>query len=375
MTVFTGDDSEITEVETYEFPLTQEDDDAIKQMLRERGVFAPSFIPQDDDVYDPLMYRRQSLNHHTRTILLADRNVVTRWLHLLNGANASSQHRLAAAILAFAQSSNMLVEPNLALYEAAVASGTLAANEKLCRFRIADNIHPQHWAGVAVGRVQTLSLSQADLPTLPSNPEPIDFSIRLRRWSRNYIILLKVAELELRGLDRSTQISELISWMYQDFIIGGPALIFAIYYLAPNSARRGLLKNLRSDEREKALRGIRNASWDLTLLSEWILRIDRQKAENTLTVLCSLDRKLIQLANMLAPQSLDEYSPDSFLRSSLLKILEPWGLRQSAELSELIEGFLTSTENPDRQIFRPEEVNIDTLITDGEKFVREWQFT
>ncbi|HEX5883612.1 MAG TPA: hypothetical protein VFY67_03610 [Pyrinomonadaceae bacterium] len=54
-------------------------------MLRERRVFAPCFIPQRDaDVYDPLFYRREALQHDTTTILLADRNVVTRWLALLS---------------------------------------------------------------------------------------------------------------------------------------------------------------------------------------------------------------------------------------------------------------------------------------------------
>jgi hypothetical protein len=373
MSVFAEHDSEIREVETYEFPLAIEDDNEIKRMLREREVFAPSFIPQDDDVYDPLMYRRQSLHHQTNAILLADRNVITRWLALVTGAKALSEHRIPAAILAFAQSSNMLVEPSLALYEAAATTGTDAANDELRLFRIADNINTHHWANLALERTQRLPLSEIALPTLPNGSEQIDFSMPLRRWRRNYIILLKLAELELRGMDRTKQITELTRWMYEDFIIGGPALIFAIHYLAPNSARSGLLKSLHSIDRERALWGIRNASWDLTLLSDWLVRISRQKAENTLTLLCSLDRKLMRLANMIAPQSNDESSMESFLRSSFLKILQPWGSKASRELSELLEGFLTNTDNPTRQLYRPEEVNIDVLITAGEKLVRDWK--
>jgi hypothetical protein len=360
-------------LETYEFPLTEEDHNEINQILRKRGVFAPSFIPQDEDVYDPLMYRRQRLHHDTRTILFADRNVVTRWLALVTGANASSEHRIPAAILAFAQASNMLVEPNLALYEAAATRGTNDANDELRLFRIADNIDTQHWASIGLGRTQRLPVSELERPTSPNCSEQIDFGMPLRQWRRNHIILMKLAELELQGLDGTRQLTELTRWMHEDFIIGGPALIFAVHYLAPNSARSGLLKNLRSIDREKAIRGIRNASWDLTLLSDWLVRISRQKAENTLTVLCSLDRKLMQLANMLAPQSNAEPSTESFLRSSFMKLLEPWGPKRSRELSEVIEGFLTNTDNPSRQIHRPEEVNIDKLIEAGEKTVRDWK--
>ena len=70
-------------VETYRFPLSMEDHNEITRMLCERRVFAPSFVPQNDaDVYDPLVYRRESFQHGTTTILLADRNVVTRCLAL-----------------------------------------------------------------------------------------------------------------------------------------------------------------------------------------------------------------------------------------------------------------------------------------------------
>lgn len=367
------DQSQTYSLETYHFPLSVEDDKKIIGMLRARGVFAPSFVPNDDeDIYEPLTYRRQSFHHKTTTILLADRNVVSRWLSLLSGKTTSSEDQLAAGIMAFSQSANILVEPNLALYEATVAGGSEAANNELRQFRIADNLDTKHWADLAIGRTQQLAIPEGELPTVPNNAEEIDFEMRLRRWLRNYIILLKLAELELRGLDRIQRITELATWMYQDFIIGGPGLMFAIHYLAPNSVRSGLLKNLRSEDRERSLRGIRNASWDLTLLSDWIRRGEEQKEKNALTLLCSLDRKLIQLARMLAPQPAGDPTGD-FRKSALLKILEPWGEKQSREVSELIEGFLTNADNPSRQIHRPHEVDFDQMIADGERFVRDWK--
>jgi nitrate reductase beta subunit len=72
MSVFAGPEAESKEVETYEFPLSIEDEHEIKRRLRQREVFAPSFIPQDEDVYDPLMYQRQNLHHDTNTVLLID---------------------------------------------------------------------------------------------------------------------------------------------------------------------------------------------------------------------------------------------------------------------------------------------------------------
>jgi len=80
------DPAESYSVETYQFPLSVEDHKEITQMLRDRRAFVPSFISQNDaDAYDPLVYRREALQHDTTTILLADRNVVTRCLSLLSG--------------------------------------------------------------------------------------------------------------------------------------------------------------------------------------------------------------------------------------------------------------------------------------------------
>lgn len=368
------DHTERYSVETYRLPLLMEDHEGIARMLHDREVFAPTFVPQADaDVYNPLLYRREDLQHDTTTILLADRNVVTRWLALLAGKTPTPQDRLAAAIMVFAQSANILIEPNLALYEAAMAEGSEEANQELVQFRIADNLDIKHWADLALGRKHKLSVPENQLATIPKKPEAINFEIRLRRWSRNYILLLKLAKLELRGLDRTRQITEFATWMYQDFIMGGPALIFALYYLTPNSERSGLFKHLRSADRERALSGIRNASWDLTLLSEWIRRAGTQKETNTLTLLCSFDRKLIILARMLSPRLASNLTDEEFRRSSMMAILELWGKKQADQIVGLIGRFIASPDNPSRQIHRPDEVDIKGMIQAGEKFVRDWQ--
>lgn len=61
--------------------------------------------------------------------------------------------------------------------------------------------------------------------------------------------------------------------MYEDYLISGPAVMLAAHYLAPNSRRAGLLKFLRSRDRERAIAGVRNAAWDLVLLSDWLAGI------------------------------------------------------------------------------------------------------
>ena len=72
------------------------------------------------------------------------------------------------------------------------------------------------------GRKQKLSLADDELPTIPDKSAEINFEMRLRRWIRNYIILLKLAQLELKGLSRTRQITELATWRYQDSSLVAP---------------------------------------------------------------------------------------------------------------------------------------------------------
>lgn len=353
----------------HRLPLDQREVEAITLLLRGQGVFTPSFIQAGADVYNPLTYVQQRVVSKTKTILLADRNVFTRWLGLLNGAVAGPEHRIAAAVMAFAQCAGIMIEPNIALYEAAATAGSNAVNEELRQFRIADNLEPECWADVALGRSTKLSFTQH-----PESPaiQSVDFEMPIHRWRRNYIIVLKVAELALRGGRAESQMTELLRWMYEDFLIGGPAAILAAHYLAPNSDRKGLLKNLWSPDRERAVLGVRNAAWDLTLLSDWIVRVQAQERRNELSLLCSLDRKVVEFARLLT----DESPEESTAVSPLTRIYESlWGPAVGRRLATLAESHLNDAGNPARQLNRPEEAGyyVDRLIQAGEAFIRNWK--
>jgi hypothetical protein len=353
----------------HRLPLDLHDVEAIVSLLLSQDVFTPSFITSGMDIYNPLTYAQQRSNSGTETILLADRNVVTRWLALLDGAVAGPEHRVVAAIMAFSQCAGILIEPNIALYEAAARAGSDAANEELRRFRVADNLNPTYWADVALERSAKLS-PPTHHPNLLSI-EPVDFEMPLRRWRRNYVIALKVAELELCGGRTESSMRDLLHWVYKDFLIGGPAVILAAYYLAPNSDRKGLLKSLRSPDRERAVLGVRNAAWDITLLSDWITKIQEQEGRNQLTLLCSLDRKVVELARLLT-----EESPDEPTSASTLPIIfeSLWGPAAGRRLSALLESYLSNADNPTRQLNRPEEpAYIDRLVREGEAFIRDWK--
>ena len=134
-----------TIINTFYIPISEPDEESITSLLRQADVFTPTFIVDDEDIYDLILYRRQALDFNTKTKLFVDRNVFTRWISLIRGTPTDAMHSRAAAVMAFAQCANMLIEPNLSLYEYADSHGNDAANAELQLFRIADNINPQRW--------------------------------------------------------------------------------------------------------------------------------------------------------------------------------------------------------------------------------------
>jgi len=359
-----------SEVFSYWVPVDPLDLRALAETLRNADVFTPTFCAPEIDRYDPAVYRDQSTRFETSTALLVDRNVLTRWIDVVRGAQPKHDHRLAAAVLAFAQCAEIDIEPNIALYELAFTQGQAAAMDELLAFRLADHVHPGYWAELALSRADEIGELPNAVPMRESDVA-IDFTIKLRRWRRNYILALKIAELELQGGSSVDRILRLLSWMYKDFLLGGPALALAAHYLAPNSMRKRLLKGLKSPDRERALAGVRNAAWDLTLISEWAINVGRQVTDSRLVLLTSFDHGLHRLARSVVDIDGTSVDVEQRLRTDLVNL---WGHNAGTRLADAVSEVYGSLEDPDRQVNQqPAPDFIDKCIADGEAIVREWR--
>jgi hypothetical protein len=123
----------------------------------------------------------------------------------------------------------------------------------------------------------------------------------------------------------------LLEWMGHEFIIGAAAVAFAHHYLAPGGRRRRMLKKLRSRDRRAAIAGVKNAAWDLNLVSEWTSRIGRQSEERRLWLLCSRDRVVRGMAAMLLAPDEPEKSTEELTALIFQKF---WGEQAGRRLFE-----------------------------------------
>lgn len=200
---------------------------ALGGVLEAEGVFIPGYRPPSVGLCHPDSFIFMREFEETQTILLPDRNIVSRMTKIVTGVPMDAKLRKIAAIKAFCHFLEIQIEPSISFHELAHTQGNDMANLELARFRAADNANPYLWLDLAFGDLDALD----SMETTPS-PEFHDLAFPLRRWRRNYVVALKIAELELSGGSNLDRILELLYWMRDDFLIAGPAAFLACIYFA-----------------------------------------------------------------------------------------------------------------------------------------------
>lgn len=247
-----------------DFPL--DDVEEIGTRLMALDCLVPGFVPPSVGLLDVggLTYGEHA--EGLETIVLVDRNLASRMAQLASGgAPRRWDHPTEVAInmMAFAQAMNLDMEPGLAFHELAHRQGNEAAHGELSWFRAADRGAATKWIDVAMRRSTTVDLGPV------AELEPLDLAEPLMRWTRNYIAALKIARLSLEGGRAITSMLTLLQWMIDDFILAGPAAMYAARYFGPSCASGKMMKSLRAPDRSRAILGVQNAAWDITYLSEF----------------------------------------------------------------------------------------------------------
>lgn len=347
-----------------DFPL--EDLFEISDRLVEADVCIPGYIPPDIGLYHPSGYLYQRNVEEVKTTLIPDRNVASRFAQLAQGkiAHADPQMRVAAGLLAFARCLDIEIEPSIAFHELAHKSGNDIALSELGWFRAADNACPHDLIDVALMRKDALANRH-----MPHEVAMRDLARPLKRWNRNYILALKMMELELRLDKPIDRVLSLLDWMQNDFMFGGPAALLASVYFAPNSPpKKRVFKDKNAKDRERAIAGVRNAAWDLTQLSEFIRRVNEcAEGEPTRYLFASFDKHLRLMARLAFSFGADTSAPDDLSAA----LSEWWPAGDAVLIARTIfchidriqssELKVKTTSNPDF---------IHDLIRAGEAFIR-----
>lgn len=315
--------------------------DTIGARLTASGALTPGFIPPTRGLLDLEGLAFADTIEGIPTVLLPDRNVVTRMARIAREGTIGRDDppsRLAVDAMAFCQATNIDIEPLLAFQELAECMGDEVANEELRWFRVADEGRATAWINLATGQADRLPPLEAGLGEGRRLADPP------HRWRCNHAVMLRAASLELNAtLTPLRRFETLVGWMRADFILAGPAAVLCMLFLSPRGPRRGLVKDLRSTDRSKALSGVRNAAWDATYHSELTRRARPESYERARCIFASADRTLAGLAPLLL---IDAEDPEVHRTELAARIGEWWGRDAGRVADALLDAIAAIQDRP-----------------------------
>jgi hypothetical protein len=150
--------------------------------------------------------------------------------------------------------------------------------------------------------------------------------------------------------------------MRDEFLLAGPAASYAAMYFSPRAAKGGMFKGLRSEVPGAALRGIKNAAWDMTHLSEFGRRVHDGEEVRKRYWFATADRALAKLAR----KNLEFSSAFSDLNKASQYLLEWWPKGDAVRVAKLVNETIIELQNdPSRHpSFSPEK--IEEMVRGGE---------
>lgn len=342
------------------------DVEALGAELIAAGILAPGFIPPLAGLLrlEAIVYAKDQQGYDT--VVLPDRNLVSRMARVARDGHAElgdKTTRSAVALMAYCQAMQVLLEPSIAFHELGFVCGNDIAREELSWFRAADRGAAGDWVALAAGQKPRVDLGE------PAALSALDFEKPILRWRRNYVVALKAAELELAPaaapLDRALA---LLDWMDKDFLLAGPAALFASMYYGPKAARAGLFKQLRSVDRKAAIAGAKNAAWDMTHLSDFVLRVTEAEEAHRRYIFASGDLSLVRVASclFLGPEPAEGWpSLEEGLR-------EWWPDKDARRLAEAVFTRFDMERFKNRPMPNPPSGSVDALIANGEAALMTW---
>jgi len=266
-------------------------------------VVSPSNI---DSPYNLLEYIRASKFSDIELMALVDNNVLTRATSIAKGeeitGDSESQNvaRLACGIMCFFILGEFTVEPSMSIYEKASMSSHEEAASELFHFKVADHLHPQIFAELALGIRNSASQKEIEISrdVVIQNSRPLrekNFAKTLDPWKINYLFVLKAAELWKKGHGKVEAAKEFIEWMEKDTFFNAISSIFALLFLSPSRIAK-MLKGINSSNIKKFRNGLKNCAWDLAYITQWS-GFARDAKPETIWFLCTHDKVMKQIAS------------------------------------------------------------------------------
>ena len=271
----------------------------IEKMIRESDTITTIWPVDLFDRYFLGAYVKETDVEKNKFFALLDRNIYTDIIAVAKSSGTkphTPQQKVACALLAFLQLAEVTIEPNMAINEYVDSGHHEEAVAELRLFRAVDNLDPRMLIELALGRRNKIPASMLNWQEVESveSKKGEDFL----SWKIHYGFVLKMAIIELQGGNPVEKLNRFLDWVYKEYVGIGSAIIFSFVYFSEKRFK-GMVKHIGSGDKDKVLRGVRNATWDMTVAYSWYKKSMAEKENGIFWLLCTADKALRTFAGSI----------------------------------------------------------------------------
>lgn len=316
----------------------------VEAQVRSSDFICAGFDPDIVEPYTIRNYVFQRHAHGNEIHAILDRNLVSSLTRSAREAKVCAVDELEAIrLLNFLRIAEIQLEPGISLAEYNDTHYAANPTDELDYLRKIDDIPNENLHNLALGRTRDVAIED----TAYSNPTILRTKITkgedLHHWKLHYGYALKIFLLHHERHSTLDFVKEYLRWMWKDYAIGGVALPFAATFKSERFGR--MIKGINSLNKEKAIKGLRNAAWDMTVVHFWSHQVIHRKEGGPFYIFCTADKGLKSVARNVV--TCKATTVPEWCGSILGEALTA---NDAAEIGELYSDLENDADNPARAI-------------------------
>jgi hypothetical protein len=248
--------------------------------------------------YNPANYMYNIQIYKSKYILLIDTNIFSFIVNSFTQNPPKPIHREAIALIVFCQFAEINLDVSLPIYEIIKFNNEKQkeAFEKLELFyKIDDSPNPETLIDYAIGKRDNYIINEAKDVSAGTKKmiEWYDKYQNLIQWDSNYLIILKITEINLlENISNIKKFEIFMNWQHSEFRF---SMIGSIYSIIMFSSIRikGMMKYKLTATSEEKRNQIDNMTWDFYFMIHYYERLKKKTLKEY--ILTATDDKVIKL--------------------------------------------------------------------------------
>lgn len=291
--------------------------------------------------------------------IVIDRNLLIIGRELFDlGYLVSKKHTYFCALLAYAIFTNAKFDQTISIYEGGDSDDHKALDD-IYKFRVVDNLSFDTVVDLIYGDIENIpqdewNIARTRVNSIDKISEKENFNKSLNIFKENYPYLLKATLLlRLQGVSLYNKIKLFHNWMIDEYVTKAEAVTIVLYCFYKSG---GIIKNYNTNDYLKLIGSIKNATWDVSLIS--YLKTQSKKQPDRYFLLATDDKNLLLACKYF-------FTPDTSILDDLFG-------NKSKEVRQLIEKVNRVCLLPGREKIILDRLNKLNAITSSlEKEIEE----